>query len=490
MKKKEILYALGTAVVVIIAVVALLLVKGESSNNEDLTAKYFERIQKEKDWAKLNLFCSLMPKGGDIHNHYSGAMYVETYLDWAQSKGMKLDTQTLTLTNKATASCISIDSLKKNGVIYRAVLNQWSDMDFYNYFHAEDQPDQHFFNTFSYFGNISGAYYKKGLQEIKERAKKEHVQYIETMLMSPSVPVKFGSTLIGRLLFIQQQKDSVQLVSVLDSLSNIISTTAQYKPAIQTYIDSIYSYHKSMDDAEFSMRFQSYVSRNSNPDALFAKLYGCFDAVAKDKSNLIVGVNIVSPENGIISMRDYWLHMQMFAYLKKHFPGTQTSMHAGELCLGMVKPEDLTYHVYDAVYTANANRIGHGVDIPYEKNAPALLKRMRDKAVVVEINLTSNEFILGVKGNDHPVKLYYDAGVPIVISTDDAGVSRNNLSSEYVKLASRYPFSYKQVKAIVYNSIKYSFMSGKDKAGMTKVLDTQFAAFENDIASNLSGILK
>lgn len=493
MKKKELIYAVSTAIVVIIIAFGVIQLKGNgASNNEDLTAKYFETIQKDNDLAKLSLFCSLMPKGGDIHNHYSGAMYTETYLDWAQSKGMKIDLNTLMLTtgSSTSASCISIDSLKKNSVLYRSVLNLWSDMDFSNYYHIEDQPDQHFFNTFSYFGNISAAYYKKGLLEIKERAKKENIQYIETMLMSPSVPIKFGPTVLPRLLSIEQRKDSVTLVAVLDSLKKVIVSNSQYKPAIQTYIDSIYSYHKGIDDGLFSMRFQSYVSRGSNPDALFSKLYGCFDAVAKDKSNMIVAVNIVSPENGIVSMRDYWLHMQMFAYLKKLFPSVKTSMHAGELCLGLVKPEDLTFHVSDAINIACANRIGHGVDIPYEKNAPSLLKKMREKSVAVEINLTSNEFILGVKGKDHPVKLYFDAGVPIVVSTDDAGVSRNNLSSEYVKLSSRYSFSYKQIKTIVYNSIKYSFMTDKDKALVNKNLEKQFSVFESIIASNYTNILK
>jgi adenosine deaminase/adenosine deaminase CECR1 len=47
-------------------------------------------------------------------------------------------------------------------------------------------------------------------------------------------------------------------------------------------------------------------------------------------------------------------------------------MHAGELTLGLVQPEDLTSHINDAVYTAGANRIGHGVDA-YESKSYELL---------------------------------------------------------------------------------------------------------------------
>jgi adenosine deaminase len=47
----------------------------------------------------------------------------------------------------------------------------------------------------------------------------------------------------------------------------------------------------------------------------------------------------------------------------------------GELT-GLVQPEDLTSHINDAVYTAGANRIGHGVDMAYESKSYELLRYM------------------------------------------------------------------------------------------------------------------
>jgi hypothetical protein len=66
-------------------------------------------------------------------------------------------------------------------------------------------------------------------------------------------------------------------------------------------------------------------------------------------------------------MKDYWLHMVMFNYCHTKFPDVKYSMHAGELTLGLVQPEDLTSHINDAVYTG-ANRIGHGVDMLMKAN--------------------------------------------------------------------------------------------------------------------------
>jgi adenosine deaminase/adenosine deaminase CECR1 len=110
------------------------------------------------------------------------------------------------------------------------------------------------------------------------------------------------------------------------------------------------------------------------------------------------------------------------------------------------------------------------------------MKRMRERDIPVEINLTSNAFINGVKGQDHPVTLYRKYGVPYVISTDDAGVTRHNLAGEYVLFASRYKPDYAELKKASYNSIRYSFLDAAGKARLTRQLDQRFAAFEAEIA--------
>jgi adenosine deaminase len=109
---------------------------------------------------------------------------------------------------------------------------------------------------------------------------------------------------------------------------------------------------------------------------------------------------------------------------------------------------------------------------------------MRTRKTAVEINLTSNDFILGVKGAEHPINLYHSFGVPIVISTDDPGVLRSDHSGEFVKLASRYPnFTYSDIKQFVYNSIEYSFMKEIDKSKLKKRLDREFELFEAEIST-------
>jgi len=173
----------------------------------------------------------------------------------------------------------------------------------------------------------------------------------------------------------------------------------------------------------------------------------------------------------------------MFRYCHAKYPAVKYTLHAGELALGMVKPEDLTWHIRSAVYLAGANRIGHGVDIPYETDCYELLRDMSRKKIAVEINLFSNEFILKVKDDKHPITLYQTFNVPIVISSDDAGVLRTNLTDQYVLLAKRYKqISYQDIKQYVLNSINYSFIEEEAvKKSLLNDLKQRFVKFERSV---------
>ena len=70
----------------------------------------------------------------------------------------------------------------------------------------------------------------------------------------------------------------------------------------------------------------------------------------------------------------------------------------------------------------------------------------------------------------------------IVFINQLRGVSRNNLSGEYLLFITRYKPSYEEIKKVVYNSIRYSFLSESEKQDELKSLDKRFAAFEARIA--------
>ena len=428
-----------------------------------------------------------MPKGGDLHHHYDGSIYTETFIDFAIKNDFWLNINTLAIQKDFSANTpkdknwrkIS-DLIQKNEFDFykQRLLEKWSIKDFHP---SKGPSDDHFFSTFDGFVPAKDPNLAYGLLELKQRAVKENVNYIETMflLCFKSKNNHDLSAFNQPLKAVQISQNEQDLEKILDNLyAFVIKNDA--KNQARLYNEGLAKIHvtNKIDDENFTLRYQNAILRLKQPAEVFGDLVVCY--LSAKESPLINGVNIVGQEDRDVSMQDYWLHMQMYKYLNKKFPNTKNALHAGELTLGLVQPEELSWHINEAISVANAKRIGHGIDLPFEKNAFSLLKKMKEEQIAVEINLTSNEFILNVKNYEHPISLYHQHGVPIVISTDDAGVLRTNLTEQYVLLAKRYPeFSYSEIKQLVFNSISFSFIEEESlKTSILKKLENDFVKFE------------
>ena len=446
------------------------------------TNDYLERIRDNE--VALTAFFSQMPKGGDLHHHFSGSIYAEPLLKQAITADFYLNIETMdVLKDKPmNGNWEKFSTLKNNGtleVYKQKIMQKWSVKD-YNY--VDYPSDKLFFESFMKFEPAIQGNFGSGLLELKNRAISENVSYIETQLST--IPTDMNTDDLTKFNFRLRKlallKDEKAIIKSLDSVYNSLLKKDAISYAKDFNINFVSRLHKDLkiDDSRFTMRYQNFVLRFMEPVDLFKNLVIAF--ISADTSPLMAGVNIVSPEDGETSMKDYWLHMMMFKYCHSKYPNVKYTMHAGELTLGLVQPEELTWHIGAAVHTAGANRIGHGVDMAYEKDAYDLLRYMAKKSIPIEINLVSNEFILKVKGSRHPLTLYKEFGVPIVISTDDAGILRTNMTEQYVLLAKRYKdISYNDIKKFVYNSINYSFIKEASvKKQLLKDLDNRFKKFE------------
>ena len=391
------------------------------------TNTYFEKIRDNE--AALTAFFSQMPKGGDLHHHYSGSIYAEPLLAHAIADNFYLNTETMDVLKEKPSSgnWEQFSTLKNRGeldVYKQKIMQKWSVKD---YNHVDYPSDKLFFESFMKFEPAIKGNFGQGLLELKNRAITENVSYIETQLST--IPCSMNTddltSFNNRLRQLAKTKDEKGIMQSLDSVYNALQQKNAKSYATDFNTNFVAKLHNELkiDDARFTMRYQNFVLRFMEPVDLFKNLVIAF--ISADSSPLMAGVNIVSPEDGETSMKDYWLHMVMFKYCHSRFPNVKYTLHAGELTLGLVQPEDLTWHINAAIHIAGANRIGHGVDMAYEQNSYDLLQYMAKKDIPIEINLVSNEFILKVKENRHPLTLYKEFGVPIVISTDDAGILTN-----------------------------------------------------------------
>ena len=449
---------------------------------------YLEKIRNNE--ALSTAFFQQMPKGGDLHHHFSGSIYAEPLLERAIAEHfyLNLETMAVSKTKPSKGNWQTFSSLKNDGKLAyyeQQIMQTWSAKDYNG---VSVPSDDLFFDSFQKFEPTIKGHFAEGMLELKKRALSENVSYIETQLSTIPCDMNVSdlADFNAKLRQTATQKDEKAALKLLDELYQSLQKKEAKKYATDFNTNFIAKLHKDLkiDDERFTMRYQNFVLRFMDPVDLFKNLTIAF--ISANDSKLVAGVNIVSPEHGENSMKDYWLHMVMFKYCNSKFPAVKYTLHAGELTLGLVQPEELTWHINDAIHIAGANRIGHGVDIAYEANSYDLLRHMAQKNIPIEINLTSNEFILKVKENRHPFTLYKEFNVPIVISTDDAGILRTNMTEQYVLLAKRYPdVSYATIKKYVYNSINYSFIQDEAvKKQLIKDLDNRFKTFEAKFSKN------
>jgi adenosine deaminase len=193
--------------------------------------------------------------------------------------------------------------------------------------------------------------------------------------------------------------------------------------------------------------------------AVFSQTRLAFE-LANTPGSGFVAINYVAPEDDAVAVRDYALHMRIVSYFHRKYPRVAITLHAGEITPAIAAPAALRDHIRQAIEVAGATRIGHGVDVLGERDAPELLAEMARKRILVEIALTSNDVILNVRGKAHPLPAYLAAGVPIALVTDDASVSRTDFNHEFLRATLTYGFTYRQLKSFIRNSVHYGFLPG------------------------------
>ena len=409
----------------------------------------------------LRAFLDQFPKGADLHVHLSGAVYAESFIKDAGEDGLCVDPVALRFAQPpCNAPLVPASAVPANQDLYDRLINAFSMRSFVP--HAGFSGHDQFFGTFARFGGLSKRHIGEWVDEVASRAAAQNQQYIELMEtpiftraadLGRSNPfttdfAAYRKTLleVGITGEIFADREDVRTAEILRRQIEHCGTP-QASPACNVQVRYIYQ-----------------ILRGNQPGQVFAQTLLAFETVKASMDahdNTWVGINFVMPEDGYLSMRDYTLQMKMLDYLHSVYPEVHISLHAGELTLGLVPPEGLRFHIRQAVELGHAERIGHGVDIMYETNALGLLKEMAAKHVMVEINLSSNDGILGVRGGRHPFPIYRADHVPVALSTDDEGVSRIDITHEYVRAANDYHLSYDDLKQLARTGMEHDFLPGK-----------------------------
>jgi hypothetical protein len=420
---------------------------------EQKTAGYFESIRNKP--LLLHAFLQQMPKGGDLHNHLSGAVYAESFIKFAVEDGLCIDRAALALTQppcdpadgKPLASAALQDS-----ALYGHLLDALSMRQFIP---GAESGHDHFFATFGKFGPDANNHTAEMLAEARSRAAAGHLQYMELMFNPDGGAAAHLGLSLGwndDLSKLREQLLSGGLTKIIADASKFLDDT-EMKEQEELRCDQPQPDHGCNVEA----RYLYQVARGLPKEMVFAQILAGFELATKDPR--VVGLNLVMPEDAYLSVHDFNLHMRMLDFLHGLYPKVHITLHAGELTENLVPPEEL-FHVRASVEQGHAERIGHGVDVMQEPDPEALLRMMAHQNVLVEICLTSNDVILNVTGDHHPLPMYLKFGVPVALATDDPGVSRGDITQEFERAAEIYHLKYQDLKRFARASLEHSFLPG------------------------------
>ena len=457
---------------------------GAALGNEARVARYLESIRDQPPL--LRAFLGAMPKGADLHSHLTGAVYAESLLQWAAEDGRCVDTKSLAA---SAAPCDEAAGRPPAAVamadqsLHSRVIDAWS----MRHWRREDESGHdRFFGTFRLA--FAGAQGRIGdmVAEVAHRAADGHVSYLELMLTPEGGAAMKLAAEVGW----DDDLERLRRKLVDAGLERVVATAREQLDVAQKRKDELLACGTAHADpgCGVEVRFLYQVLRGLPREQVFAQILAGFEAASRDPR--FVGLNLVMPEDWLVPMRDFSLHMRMIDHLKKSYPRVHISLHAGELWQGLVPPEGLRFHVRESVEVGHAERIGHGVAVMYERDPLELLRDMARRKILVEICLTSGDVILGVRGRDHPLSAYIAHGVPVALATDDQGVSRSDITQEYMRAVLDQGLGYVRLKRMARAGLEHAFADDVTMARLLKEHDAATAAFEASViaASARSGV--
>jgi adenosine deaminase len=437
----------------------------QPATNEERTTRALEAARSNP--LELHEFLRRMPKGTDLHNHLAGAVYAETWIRDGAEDNLCVDLATLSFF-KTQAIMRSIPPQPVCGEGHARAAQAFEDQHLYDSLvdafsmrafvpSAGVSSHDHFFDAFAKFLAVDPRHTGAWLDEVSARAAAQNEQYLELM----DTP-EFNHTIaIAKEIGWKDDLAALRQALLKKGLRDDIAVARAHWDEASALRDR--RQHCGKADASANcrveIRFLYQILRGFPKEQVFAQTLLGFEVAAADPR--VVGINMVMPEDAHIPMRDYAEQMRMVGFFHGLYPQVHITLHAGEIAPGLVTREGLCCHIRLAVEEAHAERIGHGVDVMYENDPYALLKDMAQKRVMVEINLTSNDVILGISGHHHPLPLYRQFGVPVALSTDDEGVSRIDLTHEYVRAVESYGLRYEDLKQMVRTGMEHSFLPGE-----------------------------
>jgi adenosine deaminase CECR1 len=418
--------------------------------------RWFEDLKAKATPEQLYTFLYALPKGGDLHNHLSGAVLSEWMWDAAlaqQARGY------IYYTKVRIQNCVDYgsDEFGRNPYLLLFKNLQASG---YQKLDACQQSE-----------------YKR-LQDLDEREKTAWLnsmrldtpyegrneffnaiwERIDDLLLNPY--------LIADILYRNMEAFGQEGVVYLETQNGVGGyRKADGSAMSEDEVIAIFRERLASKEAKATgveVRFQNALLRFvPGAEERLKQLYAINDRYR----DLYVGVNMVGRED---DDKGYPLRfLPVLRELRKRYPDINLSIHAGEV-------DEPNFHIRDTLLLG-AKRIGHGVNLITD---PEMMVLMRNGPYMVEINLVSNLLLEYVQDySQHPFPEYLRIGIPVALSTDDRGMWDSSMTDEYFVAVREFNLSWEEMVQLGRNSLKYSFLDEVTKQRLLAEYEKRVQAF-------------
>lgn len=458
-------------------------------DNDKVDAKLKEMNQEVK-----SSYINVMPKGADLHVHLSGTVKYDELLHMSlcdKKRTWCLDKLFYASERSINFTCPTYDIKKiatcKGKVLDLKLHNQltrsWSMINYIKN-HSVSESFKHFFSIFDKVKSMTRIYQSSILSNLRKTASEQKLLHLEVL-------IRFNSEIaeVEKCLRYSNSLTYNDIKAMMKKCQKIVNKVAfnsikYYENLIMKSNEELkcnrnnndnskrmnkrkFSFNSIISPCSINIKFIISHYRHVAPSLLFVQLPISFAMIKLN--SVIIGVNLVGPEDTYSSLRYFNEQMKIFKYISFYYKTQERihrsyiSLHAGEILPVILINSNYSFHnnhIYNSVNIGNAERIGHGIDVYYENKHLNLTQLLRRRNIVIEVLFSSNLYTFHINKN-HPFLYYVKNNISIVLSTDDPGITRTTISDEYLTLLNNYNISYFIMKSIIRNSLEYSFLPGR-----------------------------
>ena len=422
-------------------------------------ADWFDDIRDGNDPEALYRTLYYMPKGGDLHNHLSGAVFAEWWYELALAQRER---------GYAYYTKVRIDNCREYGG---------------NAFRAP---------YFLMFRNISAQEYT-GLDDCEKGEYKPLADLDEREKAGWMDSIRLDKPYEGRDEFFQTHwqrlnaltrnpwLQSEMLVKNLEAYAAEGMVYVEYQIGASSYegsggeaIEATRAFdilretlaRKDVRDLGVTVRFQLAILRFlPNAEDHLRRVY----KLVHENPDLLVAVNMVGREDNDKGYPARFL--PTLRELRQKYSGVRLSIHAGEV-------DEPNSHVRDTLLLG-ADRIGHGLNLITDDDTMLL---MRHGPYLVEINLISNLLLEYVSDYaEHPFPEYLRTGIPVALSSDDRGMWESTMTDEFFVAATEFNLTWDEIKTLSRNSLAHAFVEKEIKERLLREYEERIARFERQM---------